>query len=149
VSIEEAGRGPYELSTDPARLARSLIHRFLRDESYWAAGVPRDVVDRAIENSICFGVYHEGDQVGFARVVTDRAAIAYLADVFVLEAHRGRGLGKWLLEAVTAHPELQGLRRFFLGTADAHPLYERFGFRPLAQPERMMEISRPYDPRHE
>ena len=136
----------YEISTDPARLDRALIHRFLRDDSYWARGIPRDVVDRAIDNSLCFGLYHDGAQVGFARVVTDRAAIAYLADVFVLEGHRGRGLGKGLIEAVLAHPDLQGLRRFFLGTADAHELYERYGFRPLADPGRMMEIARPYGP---
>ena len=97
--------------------------------------MPRDVVDRAIDNSLCFGLYDEaGRQVGFARAVTDRAAIAYLADVFVLDAQRGRGLGKWLVETVMAHPDLQGLRRFFLGTADAHALYERYGFRPLADP---------------
>ena len=135
---------PYEISTDAARLDRALIHRFLHDDSYWAKGVPRDVVDRAIDNSICFGLYRGADQVGFARVVTDRAAIAYLADVFVLADHRGQGLGKRLIEAVMSHPDLQGLRRFFLGTADAHSLYERFGFRPLAEPGRMMEIAVPY-----
>ena len=138
---------PYEISTDVTRLDRALIHRFLHDDSYWARGVPRDVVDRAIDNSLCFGLYHGPDQVGFARVVTDRAAIAYLADVFVLPAHRGRGLGKRLIEAVMSHPELQGLRRFFLGTADAHSLYERFGFRALAEPGRMMEIAVPYEAR--
>jgi GNAT superfamily N-acetyltransferase len=135
----------YEISTDKGRLDRAVIHRFLSEESYWARGVPRDVVDRAIENSLCFGLYRDDLQVGFARVVTDRAAIAYLADVFVLPEHRGKGLGKWLIEAVLAHPDLQGLRRFFLGTEDAHSLYRRFGFRPLANPGRMMEISRPYD----
>ena len=135
---------PYEISTDVTRLDRALIHRFLHDESYWAKGVPRDIVDRAIDNSICFGLYRGADQVGFARVVTDRAAFAYLADVFVLPEHRGRGLGKRLIEAVMAHPDLQGVRRFILGTADAHSLYERFGFRALAEPERMMEIAAPY-----
>ena len=138
---------PYEISTDAARLDPALIHRFLHDDSYWAKGVPRDVVDRAIDNSICFGLYHGAAQVGFARVVTDRAAIAYLADVFVLPEHRGGGLGKRLIEAVMSHPELQELRRFFLGTADAHSLYERFGFRPLAEPDRMMEIGVPYEAR--
>jgi GNAT superfamily N-acetyltransferase len=138
---------PYEISTDATRLDRALIHRFLRDDSYWAKGVPRDVVNRAIDNSICFGLYHDADQVGFARVVTDRAAIAYLADVFVLPEHRGRGLGKRLIEAVMSHPDLQGLRRFFLGTVDAHALYERFGFRSLAEPGRMMEIAVPYEAR--
>ena len=137
----------YEISTDVTRLDRALIHRFLHDDSYWAKGVPRDVVDRAIDNSLCFGLYRDGAQVGFARVVSDRAAIAYLADVFVLEEHRGRGLGKRLIETVMAHPDLQGLRRFFLGTADAHSLYEQFGFRPLAEPDRMMEIAVPYESR--
>jgi GNAT superfamily N-acetyltransferase len=141
-----AGPGPagYELSTDPARVDRALVHRFLRDDSYWARGVSRAVVDRCIEHSLCFGVYHGADQVAFARVVTDRAAIAYLGDVFVVPEHRRRGIGKWLVETVMAHPDLQGLRRFMLGTADAHSLYERYGFRPLAHPGRMMEIARPY-----
>ena len=136
----------YELSTDPARIDRDLVHRFLHDEAYWAVGVPRDVVERCIDNSVCFGVYRGGEQVGFARVVTDRAAIAYLADVFVVAEHRGRGLGTWLVESVMSHPDLQGLRRFMLGTKDAYALYERFGFRPLAEPERMMEIASPYKP---
>jgi GNAT superfamily N-acetyltransferase len=140
-------RGPagYEISTDPARVDRALVHRFLSQDAYWARGVPRDVVDRCIENSLCFGVYRGAEQVGFARVVTDRAAIAYLGDVFVVSGHRGRGLGKWLVETVMEHPDLQSLRRFMLGTADAHSLYERFGFRPLANPGRMMEIARPYE----
>ena len=139
-------RDGYEISTDDSRLDRTLIHRFLRDDSYWARGIPREIMDRAIDHSLCFGLYDgDGRQVGFARAVTDRAAIAYLADVFVLAQHRGRGLGKWLIETVLAHPDLQGLRRFFLGTADAHALYERFGFRPLAEPGRMMEIAVPYD----
>ncbi len=138
-------RAGFEISTDRGRLDRDLIHRFLRDDSYWARGIPRDVLDRAIDNSLCFGLYEErGRQAGFARAVTDRAAIAYLADVFVVADRRGRDLGKWLIETVMAHPDLQGLRRIFLGTADAHALYERYGFRPLAEPERMMEIAVPY-----
>jgi GNAT superfamily N-acetyltransferase len=140
-----SGPAGYEISTDPARVDRALVHRFLSQDAYWARGVPRDVVDRCIENSLCFGVYRGAEQVGFARVVTDRAAIAYLGDVFVVSGHRGRGLGKWLVETVMGHPDLQGLRRFMLGTADAHSLYERFGFRPLANPGRMMEIARPYE----
>jgi N-acetylglutamate synthase-like GNAT family acetyltransferase len=136
----------YEISTDRGLLDRALIHRFLRDDSYWARGIPREVLDRAIDNSLCFGLYApDGAQAGFARAVTDRAAIAYLADVFVVEAKRGRGLGKWLIETVLAHPDLQGLRRFFLGTVDAHALYARYGFRPLADPGRMMEIAVPYE----
>jgi GNAT superfamily N-acetyltransferase len=132
-------RGEYSISTDVEQLDLDVIHRFLSEESYWAAGVARDVVERSIENSICFGLYGASGQVGFARVVTDRAAFAYLADVFVLPDHRGRGLGKWIIETVLAHPDLQDLRRFFLGTADAHSLYERYGFRPI-DPSRMMEI---------
>jgi GNAT superfamily N-acetyltransferase len=138
-------RGDYEISMDPARLDRGLVHDFLSKDAYWARGIPRPVVDRCIENSLCFGLYRGTEQVGFARVVTDRAAIAYLGDVFIVPAHRGRGLGKWLVATVMAHPDLQGLRRFMLGTEDAHSLYERFGFRPLAHPERMMEIATPYE----
>jgi GNAT superfamily N-acetyltransferase len=135
----------YEISTDPGRIDRDLVHRFLSRESYWARGIPRDVVDRCIDNSLCFGVYRGSEQVGFARVVTDRAAIAYLGDVFIVAGHRRRGLGKRLVEVVMRHPDLQGLRRFMLGTEDAHSLYARFGFRPLAHPDRMMEIASPYE----
>ena len=134
----------YEISTDGRRLDRDLIHDFLHNEAYWARGVPRHVVERCIDNSICFGVYRNAEQVGFARVVTDRAAIAYLADVFVVAPHRGRGIATWLVESVMAHPDLQDLRRFMLGTKDAHALYERFGFRALEDPGRMMEIASPY-----
>jgi GNAT superfamily N-acetyltransferase len=135
----------YEISTDLDRIDRAFVHEFLANDSYWARGISRDVVDRCIQNSICFGVYRDGQQVGFARVVTDRAAIAYLGDVFVVTGHRGQGLGKWLVENVMAHPDLQGLRRFMLGTEDAHSLYEGFGFRALSNPERMMEIAIPYE----
>jgi ribosomal protein S18 acetylase RimI-like enzyme len=138
-------RGDYEISTDRTRLDRGLVHDFLSNDAYWARGIPRAIVDRCIENSLCFGVYMGTEQVGFARVVTDRAAIAYLGDVFIVPGHRGRGLGKWLVATVMEHPDLQGLRRFMLGTEDAHSLYERFGFRPLARPERMMEIASPYE----
>jgi GNAT superfamily N-acetyltransferase len=130
------------ISTDAQGLDLDVIHRFLSEESYWAPGVTREVVARSIENSICFGLYGASGQVGFARVITDRAAFAYLADVFVLPEHRGRGLGKWLVETVLSHPDLQNLRRFFLGTADAHSLYERYGFRPI-DPSRMMELRGP------
>jgi GNAT superfamily N-acetyltransferase len=135
-------RGDYAISTDRERLDFDLVHTFLSEEAYWSLGVARDVVERSIDNSICFGLYEDGEQVGFARVVTDRAAFAYLADVFVLPDHRGRGLGKWLIETVLSHPDLQGLRRFFLGTADAHALYERYGFGPI-DPGRMMERREP------
>lgn len=125
------------------RLDLGVIHRFLAD-SYWARGIPRDVVAEAIAGSWSFGLYAPaGDQAGFARLVTDRATFAYLADVFVLEAYRGRGLGKWMVAAIMALPELKGMRRILLATFDAHSLYAREGFGPLARPERMMEISRP------
>ena len=137
-------RGEYLISTDQERLDLGLVHRFLSEEAYWSLGVEHDVVVRSIQHSICFGLYGPGGQVGFARLVTDRAAIAYLADVFVLPDHRGRGLGKWLVETVLSHPDVQGLRRFFLGTADAHSLYERHGFRPI-DPSRMMERRGPGD----
>ena len=131
-------RGEDSISTDPERLDIGLVHRFLSHEAYWSPGVSRERVERSIENSIVFGLYHGAEQIGFARIVTDRAAFAYLADVFVISEHRGRGLGKWLVETVLSHPDLQGLRKFILGTADAHSLYERFGFRPV-DPSRMME----------
>jgi GNAT superfamily N-acetyltransferase len=120
-----------------------LIHSFLENRSYWAAGVPLEVVRRSVEGSLCFGLYEKGRQIGFARVVTDRATFAYLGDVFVLELYRGRGLSKWLLECAVGHPALQGLRRFLLVTRDAHGLYERFGFAPLSDPARFLEIFRP------
>lgn len=130
----------FSISTDPARLDRDFIHRFLAS-SYWAQGIPRALVDKAIDHSLNFGLYDaEGRQIGFARLITDRATFAYLADVFVDEAERGRGLGKALMAAVTAHPDLQGLRRHLLATRDAHGLYAQFGFRPLTWPDRLMEI---------
>jgi GNAT superfamily N-acetyltransferase len=132
-------RGEYEIATDPARLDRLLIHAFLSEHAYWSIGVPRTVVDRAIEHSLCFGLYHTSRQLGFARVVTDRATFAYLADVFVLPEARGRGLSKWLIDAILRHPELQGLRRWLLATRDAHGLYAQFGFAPPASPVRFME----------
>jgi GNAT superfamily N-acetyltransferase len=132
----------YEISTDPARLQPAAIHAYLT-RSYWAPGIPRAVVDRAIAGALCFGVYAGDAQVGFARVITDKATFAYLSDVYVLEEHRGQGLSKRLLAAIQAHPELQGLRRFLLATADAQGLYAQFGFRPLQTPERMMEIRHP------
>ena len=128
------------ISDDNARLDRTLIHRYLSERSYWAKGVSREIVDRSVEHSLCFGIYQAGQQVGFARVVTDFAMFAWLADVFILEEQRGQGLGKRLVTAVLAHPRLQGPRRFMLGTLDAHGLYAQYGFKPLAQPERFMEM---------
>ena len=132
----------YDISADPGRLQPDAIHAYLV-RSYWSPGVPRAVVERAIANSLCFGIYAGDSQVGFARVVTDKATFAYLADVYVLEEHRGQGLSKRLVATIQAHPDLQGLRRFMLATADAHGLYAQFGFKPLAAPERVMEIRNP------
>lgn len=140
---EEHVRGEYIVSTDPLRLDRDLIHRFLSLESYWARGVSRELVDRSIENSLCFGLYHEGQQIGFARVVTDHAVFGYLADVFVLEPYRGQRLATWLLECILSHQSLQGLRRMNLVTRDAHSLYRPFGFGSLATPGMHMERVRP------
>ena len=127
---------------DPARLDMDVIHGFLAG-SYWAQGIPREVVERAVRGSLCFGLYDGERQVGFARVVTDRATFAYLADVFVLEAYRGRGLSKLLVAEVLGHPSLQGLRRWMLATRDAHSLYAQYGFKPLSAPERFMEMHDP------
>jgi len=132
-------RGDYVISTDSSRLDVALIHETL-SRSYWSPGIPKGVIERAISNSLCFGIYQGPDQVGFARVVTDNSTFAYLSDVFVLEEHRGNGLATWLVETIQSHEDLQGLRRFLLATRDAHPLYERLGFTMLANPDRMMEI---------
>ena len=137
-----ANHGEYQMSTDRQRIDIAAVHAFLT-QSYWSPGIPRGVVERAIENSLCFGVYFGAQQVGFARVITDKAAFAYLADVFIIESHRGKGLSKWLMEFVTAHEELQGLRRFLLATKDAHALYAKFGFEALGNPSRIMENLKP------
>jgi GNAT superfamily N-acetyltransferase len=134
----EWSRDGFSVSTDPARIDLDVVHGFLTT-SYWAEGIPREVVRRSIEHSFCFGLYHEGRQVGFARVITDRATFAYLGDVFVLEAFRGRGLARWMLEIIQAHPELQGFRRWVLLTRDAHALYRDAGWTSLAAPDRYME----------
>lgn len=130
-------------STDRARLDIDLVHAFLSEESYWVRDIRRELVERSIANSLCFGAYEGARQLGFARVVTDGAGFAYLADVFVVPAARGRGLGKRLVEFVMTHPDLQRIRRFLLATRDAHGLYAKYGFAPLAAPERFMER---YDP---
>jgi len=132
-------RGPLSISTDPSRLDRELIHRFL-GASYWAAGIPREIVDRSIEGALCFGMFDGDRQIGFARAITDRATFAYLADVFVVESHRGRGLANWMMQVIMGHPELQGLRRWILMTRDAHGLYRKFGFREIADATRCLEI---------
>ena len=177
-AIVETRRGEFVISTDRARLDLDVIHGFLTN-CYWAKGIPREIVQRSIEHSLCFGVYADSGreipllakearsgaplrggtpprsgapinsgapkskQIGFARVVSDYATVAYLGDVFVLESHRGRGLSKWLMECVMQHPALQNLRRWILLTRDAHALYSKYGFMPVRAPERYMELHRP------
>src|SRR6266699_25021 len=134
--------GTYEISTDPNRFNIDLIHDFLHS-SYWARNIPRAIVEKSIRNCLCFGVFSEGRQVGFARAITDRATFAYLADVFVIPSHRGRGISKLLIRAILDHPDLKGLRRILLATKDAHSLYAKFGFQPLSHTERYMSIHNP------
>jgi GNAT superfamily N-acetyltransferase len=142
-AVMEYRRGEFLVSTDPERLSLDVVHGFLTN-CYWAKGIPREVVARSIERALCFGIYAEsGAQVGFARVISDFATIAYIGDVFVLESHRGRGLGKWLMQCITQHPSLQNLRRWILTTRDAHGLYAQFGFTPVKAPERFMELHQP------
>jgi GNAT superfamily N-acetyltransferase len=141
-AVIEYHRGDFLISTDRERLDLDLIYDFLTN-SYWAKGVPREVVVRSIEHSLCFGIYDKNSQVGFARVISDCATIAYLGDVFILESHRGRGLSKWLMECIIQHPALQGLRRWILLTRDAQNLYSKFGFTPLKSPDRYMELHNP------
>jgi GNAT superfamily N-acetyltransferase len=139
----EHNRGEYTLSDDPARIDAVAVHAYLT-RSYWAEGISLNLVKRCVAGSVCFGVYHATDgQVGFARIVTDRATFGYLCDVYVLEGHRRRGLSKWMMVSVMAHPDLQGLRRFVLVTQDAHELYRQFGFAAPTHPERYMDIARP------
>ena len=132
-------RGDYSINTDRARLDIGLIHDYLSNTAYWATGRSHEVVEASIQNSLSFGIYKGKNQVGFARVVTDYATFAWVADVFVLPEHRGQGLSKWLMEVIIAHPQLQGFRRWVLSTKDAHSLYERFGFIKFHRPERWME----------
>lgn len=136
----ESRQGDYLITDDPARIDADAVHRYLAHESYWASGIPREIVDRSLEHSLCIGAYAgDGEQVGLARVITDYATYAWLCDVYVLDAHRGHGLGKALVQAVVTHPRLQTVRRFALATKDAHELYARFGFTPPANPQTQME----------
>ena|ERR1700739_1370236 len=130
----------YSISTDKTKLQLDVVYNYLSVESYWAKNIPLETVKKSIEGSLCFGVYFKDKQVGFARVISDYATFAYLADVFILEPHRGKGLSKKLMVEIMKHPKLQGLRRFSLATRDAHSLYAQFGFKPLAKPESIMEI---------
>jgi GNAT superfamily N-acetyltransferase len=141
-AIAEYRRGEFVISTARDRLDLETVHGFLTN-CYWAKGISRETVVRSIEHSLCFGIYERSAQVGFARVVSDFATVAYLGDVFVLESHRGRGLSKWLMECIVQHPALQNLRRWILLTRDAHGLYSQFGFTPVKAPELYMELHRP------
>jgi GNAT superfamily N-acetyltransferase len=132
-------RGDYSITTDKDQLDLPFIHEFLSTKAYWSIGRGFDLVKRSIDHSLSFGLFKDHQQIGFARVVTDFATFAWLADVFVIEVHRGHGLGAWLIEVITNHPELQGLRRWILATRDAHDLYRRVGFSELATPQRWME----------
>lgn len=132
-----------ETGHDKTRLDREMIYRFLSEEAYWSLGIPREVVERAIDNALCFGAWLDGRQIAFARVVTDGATFGYLCDVFVLAEHRGKGVAQALIGTVMRHPDLTGLRRFMLATSDAHSLYRPFGFQNPGHPERLMEIVRP------
>ncbi|GAB3904528.1 GNAT family N-acetyltransferase [Mucilaginibacter boryungensis] len=134
----------FSISTDQNLLDFDTIYHYLDKESYWAKGIPADRLRIAIVNSMCFGVYHYDKQIGFARIISDKATFAYLADVFVLNEYRGQGLSKWLMQTIREHPDLQGLRRWSLATADAHGLYQQFGFTVITNPERWMEIFSPY-----
>ncbi|HVF81176.1 MAG TPA: GNAT family N-acetyltransferase [Flavisolibacter sp.] len=132
----------YIISDNKGKVNVAYVHRFL-SQSYWAEGIPLDVVQRSINGSLCFSVLYKEDQIGFARVITDEATFAYLCDVFIDEKHRGRGLSKWLMETVLAYPGLQGLRRFMLATRDAHSLYRQYHFVPLTFTDRWMHIHQP------
>lgn len=134
----------YLISTDKLLLNFKFIHDFLNIESYWAKGIAEEKLQKAIENSICFGVYYHEEQIGFARVVTDQSTFAYLADVFIIQSFRKQGLSKWLMQTVLAFADLQNIRRWLLATADAHELYAKFGFEPLNNPDRFMQIFTPY-----
>jgi N-acetylglutamate synthase-like GNAT family acetyltransferase len=135
-------QGEFTITDRREDLDVETIHNFLR-ESYWAKGIPRPIMEKAVSNSLCFGVYHNSNQVGFGRAVTDHATFAYLADIFVVPAYQGRGLGKWLVSCILAHPELQGLRRLLLATRDANKLYQQAGFVSLRKPDWFMEINDP------
>lgn len=136
--------GEFTITDCRENLNVELIYNFLSHSSYWAKGITREVIVKSLDNSLCFGLFQGNKQIGFGRVVTDCATFAYLADIFIVENYRGRGLGKWLVGCILEHPELQGLRRWMLATADAHQLYHQHGFMPLSNPERFMERYAPY-----
>ena len=136
-------RGPFRISTSQELLDINFIHQYLSKDSYWARHIPRETVEKAIQGSLCFGIYHEQEQTGFSRVITDFATLAYLADLFVVEKFRRQGLSKWLLDCMQLHSALQDLRRWMLATRDAHGLYQRYGFKKLQSPENIMELHNP------
>ena len=147
-------KGDYSITTDKNKMDIDFIHSFLT-QSYWAEGITKEIISRSIAGSLCFGVFNKekqalpaGRQVGFARMVTDEATFAYLADVFIAEEHRGKGLSKWLMEVIMSYPGLQGLRRILLATKDAHGLYAQFGFTPLVYTDRWMQIHDPFVYKH-
>ncbi len=134
-------KGDYLLTTDQAIFDFDKIYEFIAKQSYWAEGIPFSTLKKSVSNSLSFGLFYKESQIGFARVVTDYATFGYLADVFIVPEYRGKGLAHWLMENILSHPELQGLRRWMLATRDAHGLYEKYGFKPLSKPDRMMEIT--------
>ena len=138
----ESIKGEFFITTDSVKINLNTVHQFLSQESYWAKDVPIEIVKRSIENSLCFSVFYKDQQIGFARVITDKATFAYLADVFIIKEYRGKGLSKWLLQTIHAHPELQGLRRWLLGTKDAHDLYTQFGWSSITEEQyrRFMQL---------
>ena len=136
-------KGEFLITTDKSKLDLKVIHNYLANESYWSQNIPFEIVKAASENSLNFGLFHKDQQIGYARVVSDFATTAYLADVFVLKEFRGQGLSKWLMKIIMNHPDLQGLRRWMLATKDAHGLYKQFGWKPIASPERWMEKHNP------
>jgi GNAT superfamily N-acetyltransferase len=145
MSTYKALQKDFIISSDKSELNIDVIHQYLSKESYWAKNIPLAVVQKSIEESFCFGVYKKENeetltQIGFARVITDHATFGYLADVFILETYRGRGISKWMMHEIMSHPQLQGFRRWMLATRDAHGLYEQFGFTPLTNPERIMQL---------
>ena len=139
-AIIEESKNNFLISTDTSKLDVTSIHQYLSAESYWAQGIPINIVKQSITNSLCFGVYENTKQIGFARMISDFATFAYLADVYILSNYRGQGLSKWLMQFIMKHPDMQGLRRYMLATKDAHGLYAQFGFIQIPNPETLMQL---------
>jgi GNAT superfamily N-acetyltransferase len=143
MQTETVYNGEYSITTDQSKFDLEVIHHYLAYDSYWAQNIPMETVKKMIANSLCFGVCYQDKQIGFARMITDKAVFAYLADVFILPEYRGQGLSKWLMQTILSHPDLQGLRRILLVTSDAHGLYEKFGFELIKNPDKFMHIHNP------